>query len=190
VREISELLLPLGLTVVSAGMLGLPEPEENADSFTGNALIKSENAAKLSGYYALADDSGLCVEALGNAPGIYSARWAGATKDFTVAFERIRSELVARGFEPEGARAYFICALSLTSPEGKSESFEGRVDGTLTFRPRGAKGFGYDPIFVPEGHTETFAEMAPEAKHAISHRAHAFAAFTAYFAAQAKKEAS
>jgi XTP/dITP diphosphohydrolase len=189
-REIAELLTATGIQIVSAAALGLPEPEETGATFADNALIKSESAAKLSGYHALADDSGLCVAALDGAPGIYSARWAGPGKDFAVASERIRSELVARGIALQGAPAWFICVLALTTPEGKSEVFEGRVDGALTFPPRGLKGFGYDPIFVPEGYSETFAEMEPAAKHAISHRARAFAKFSAYLAAQSRREAS
>jgi XTP/dITP diphosphohydrolase len=186
-REIGELLAGIGIQVISAASLGLPEPEETGQTFAENAAIKSESAAKLSGHWALADDSGLCVTALDGAPGIYSARWAGPAKDFAVAFERIRNGLLARGSTPEGAAAYFICLLSLTSPEGITRSFEGRVDGTLTFPPRGTKGFGYDPIFIPAGHRSTFAEMEPAEKQAISHRARAFAAFTAYVS---RREAS
>jgi XTP/dITP diphosphohydrolase len=189
-REIGELLVSAKITVLSAATLGLPEPEETGDTFAANALIKSESAAKLSGHHALADDSGLCVVGLEGAPGIYSARWAGSGKDFTVAAERICSELMAKNIEPNGAPAYFICVLALTTPDGKSEVFEGRVDGILAFPARGTKGFGYDPIFIPEGCRETFAEMEPAAKHAMSHRARAFAKFMAYLAAQARREAS
>src|SRR5262249_51785084 len=157
-REIGELLAPAKIAVISAGELKLPEPEETGDTFAANALIKSESAAKLSGYFALADDSGLCVPALAGAPGIYSARWAGREKDFNLASERIRTELIEKTGKPEGTPAYFICVLALTAPDGTSRTFEGRVDGTLTFPPRGANGFGYDPIFVPEGRKETFGE--------------------------------
>lgn len=175
VREINALLSPFGIDVVSAAELNLPEPEETGASFAENASIKSEAAAKASGLHALSDDSGLCVVALDDAPGIYSARWAGKTKDFSVAMQRIHDELKQKQLEPTGQKAYFICVLALTSPEGTTQIFEGRVDGTLTFPPRGSKGFGYDPIFVPEGHKVAFAEMEAEAKHAISHRARAFA---------------
>jgi XTP/dITP diphosphohydrolase len=170
VREIAELLLPFGVAVVSAGALGLAEPDETADSFTGNAEIKARAASQASGLPALADDSGLCVAGLSGAPGIYSARWAGPAKDFTLAMERIRQEL---GSNPD-RRAYFACALALAWPQGDLLTVEGHVHGTLTFPPRGSRGFGYDPIFVPEGKRETFAEMDPDAKHAISHRAEAF----------------
>lgn len=189
-REIAELLASTGIQVISAASLNLPEPEETGATFSANARIKSESAAKLSCRHALADDSGLCVVGLDDAPGIYSARWGGAAKDFTVASERIRRELIAKGVTPQGAAAYFICVLSFTTPEGVSEVFEGRVDGTLAFPPRGAKGFGYDPIFVPTGHQQTFGEMEPAAKHAISHRARAFEKFAAYLVAHARREAS
>ncbi|HEU5047967.1 MAG TPA: RdgB/HAM1 family non-canonical purine NTP pyrophosphatase [Rickettsiales bacterium] len=175
VREINALLSPFGIDVVSAAELNLPEPEETGASFAENASIKSEAAAKASHLHALSDDSGLCVPAMGDAPGIYSARWAGKTKDFSIAMQRIHDELKQKQLEPTGQAAYFICVLALTSPEGKTQIFEGRVDGTLTFPPRGNKGFGYDPIFIPEGREITFAEMEAEAKHAISHRARAFA---------------
>lgn len=184
--EIAHLLAPLGTQVISAASLQLPEPEETGATFAENAIIKSLSGATLSGHYTLADDSGLCVEGLNGAPGIYSARWAGPNKDFTAAFKRIHRELVAANIEPQGAVAYFICVLSLTSPDGQSLIFEGRVDGTLTFPPRGSDGFGYDPIFIPQGQQQTFAEMEPEAKHAISHRARAFKAFYTYLK---KKEA-
>lgn len=185
-REIGELLAGLNISVLSAASLGLPEPVEDGESFGANALIKSDSAARLSGHWALADDSGLCVEALDGAPGIYSARWA-PKKDFTLAAQRIRDELAAKGVDPQGARACFICMLSLTSPQGETQQFEGRVDGTLVFPGRGAKGFGYDPIFIPEGGQLTFAEMEPAAKHAISHRARAFAKFTAYLNARMRE---
>jgi len=180
VREIRELLAPLGISVISVAQLGLPEPEETGSSFAENANIKSEAAARLSGEFALSDDSGLCVVSLGGTPGIYSARWAGKTKDFSVAMQKIYHDLKERNLEPTGEKAYFICVLSLASPLGETHIFEGRVDGTLVFPPRGEKGFGYDPVFVPDGYQETFGEMAATAKHAISHRARAFEKFISY----------
>ncbi len=173
VREIAELLGPHGMEPVSAGALGLPEPEETGTTFIANAELKALASATASGLPALADDSGLCVSALGGDPGIYSARWAGEAKDFSLAMARIHQALEAVG--PDAPRdAHFICALSLAWPDGHVESFEGRVDGSLVWPPRGEKGFGYDPIFVPQGHAITFAEMDPAAKHAMSHRADAF----------------
>ncbi len=170
VREIADLLAGRGVEVVSAGGLGLPEPEETGETFAENAEIKAVAAAKGAGVPALADDSGLCVVALDGAPGVYSARWAGPDKDFGHAMERIR---VALGEDTE-REAFFVCALALAWPDGHCEILEGRVDGFLTFPPRGEKGFGYDPIFVPVGDSRTFAEMEPDEKHAISHRARAF----------------
>lgn len=173
VREITELLGPFGLEPVSAGALGLPEPEETGTTFIANAELKALASAQASGLPALADDSGLCVSALGGDPGIYSARWAGETKDFSIAMAKIHEALEAVG--PDAPRdAHFICALSLAWPDGHVESFEGRIDGSLVWPPRGDKGFGYDPIFVPQGHAITFAEMDPASKHAMSHRADAF----------------
>jgi len=171
VREIAELLAPFGTEVVAAAALGLPEPEETEASFAGNARLKAEAAARGSGLPALADDSGLCVAALGGAPGIHSARWAGADKDFALAMARIEREL---GESPD-RRAWFVCALALAAPGQPTRVFEGRVDGSLVFPPRGARGFGYDPIFIAAGETLTFGEMDPARKHAISHRARAFA---------------
>lgn len=179
-KEIADLLRPLGLECISAGSLGLPEPEETGLTYEENAAIKSVAAARVSGHNALADDSGLSVEALDGAPGIYSARWAGAAKDFTLAMQRVREELVARGITPEGVKARFVCALALSSPQGDTVTFTGTVEGTLTFPPRGDKGFGYDPIFIAHPHRMTFAEMEPAAKHAISHRADAFAKLLQY----------
>ena len=170
VREIEELLAPFGFDIKGAEELGLPEPDENGTSFTENALIKARSAANISGLPSLADDSGLCVGALDGAPGIYSARWAGSEKDFRLAMKRVENEL---GGNPD-RRAFFVCVLAVAKPDGRDETFEGRVYGTLTFPPRGERGFGYDPIFVPEGHRFTFGEMDPEAKHAMSHRAKAF----------------
>ncbi len=171
VREIEDLLRPFAVPVVAAGALGLPEPEETGLTFIANAELKARAAAEGSGKPALADDSGLSVAGLDGAPGIYSARWAGPDKDFTGAMERVRLEL---GDNPNRAAA-FHCALSLAWPDGKIVTVEGIIDGTLTFPPRGLHGFGYDPIFVPDGHSLTFGEMEPAAKHAMSHRARAFA---------------
>jgi XTP/dITP diphosphohydrolase len=173
VREIDDLLAPFGVATVGAAALGLPEPEETGATFAANAELKARAAARASGLPALADDSGLSVAALGGAPGIHSARWAGPDKDFAVAMARVWRELEARGAADRGAE--FVCALSLCWPDGHCETFEGRVAGDLVWPPRGAFGFGYDPIFVPAGGDLTFGEMAPAEKHAISHRARAFA---------------
>lgn len=173
VREIRELLAPYGIEPVSAADLDLPEPEETGTTFVANAELKAMQAADLSGLPALADDSGLAVEALGGEPGIFSARWAGETKDFGLAMQLVQNNLVAKG--PDAARdAHFVCALSLAWPDGHTETFEGRVDGTLVWPPRGQKGFGYDAMFLPLEGAQTFGEMDPAAKHAISHRADAF----------------
>jgi XTP/dITP diphosphohydrolase len=174
VREIAELLGAYVTRFPSAGDLNLPEPEETETTFIGNAELKSRAAATASRLPALADDSGLVVPALGGAPGIYSARWAGPGKDFSVAMKRVETEL---GDRDPGA--YFVCALSLAWPDGHVESVEGRVHGRLVFPGRGEKGFGYDPIFIAEGHDLTFAEMDPDEKHSISHRADAFAQLVA-----------
>ncbi len=176
-REIAELLAPYAIEVISAAALELPEPEETATTFIGNAELKARAAATRSGLPALADDSGLVVDALDGAPGIHSARWAGPTKDFSVAMARVQRELQARNAADR--RAHFVAALSLCWPDDRCESFEGRVDGTLVWPPRGDKGFGYDPMFVPDGYDITFGEMEPAAKHAISHRADAFRKLTA-----------
>ena len=170
VREINDLLAPFNVDVVSAGALGLPEPDETETTFIGNAKLKALAAATASGWPALADDSGLSVTALDGAPGIYSARWAGPTKDFNIAMTSVEKKLDGQA----DRSAKFVCALSLCWPDGHCESFEGEVHGTLVFPARGTKGFGYDPIFVPTGFDTTFAEMDPQAKHAMSHRAHAF----------------
>ena len=172
VREIRDLLTPFELELNSARELFLSEPEETGETFRANAELKALAAAKASGHPALADDSGLCVEALNGQPGIYSARWAGPQKDFDFAMEKIRLGLIEEG--TLDTRAYFICGLALAWPDGHVEYFEGRVDGELTWPPRGDKGFGYDPMFVPNGYEETFGEMDPEKKHAMSHRADAF----------------
>ncbi|GAB4528748.1 MAG: RdgB/HAM1 family non-canonical purine NTP pyrophosphatase [Amphiplicatus sp.] len=177
VREINELLTPFGIRAISAPSLALPEPAETADSFAGNALLKARAAAEASGLPALADDSGLEVAALGGAPGIYSARWAGPAKDFAKAMTRIEAALAEIGAEDRRAR--FVCALALAWPDGETAVFEGEARGTLVFPPRGDKGFGYDPIFLPDGESETFGEMDPARKHAMSHRAQAFAKLVA-----------
>ena len=172
VAEIKALLDPFGVAVMGATELGLPEPPETGESFAENATIKAETAAQISGEVALADDSGLGVAALAGAPGIYSARWAGPEKDFRVAIARVERELKESG--TRDYRAWFVCALALAAPKLDAQVFEGRVFGTVTFPPRGNRGFGYDPIFVPEGYRQTFGEMEPDRKHAISHRARAF----------------
>jgi XTP/dITP diphosphohydrolase len=174
VREIRDLLAPFAVDVVSAGELGLPEPEETGATFRANAELKALAAAKGANLPALADDSGLAVDALNGAPGIYSARWAGPAKDFAVAMKRVEDELKAGSNPPVVPSGRFICALCLAWPDGHCETFEGKVEGSLTFPPRGAHGFGYDPIFVPTGHSITFGEMAPAKKHDMSHRADAF----------------
>jgi XTP/dITP diphosphohydrolase len=180
-REFRELLDPWRIALVSAGDLSLPEPEETGDTFEANAKLKAFAAARAAKMPALADDSGLCVEALDGAPGIYSARWAGGSKDFSAAMARVERELLAKNaLEPW--RAHFISALALAWPDDHVEYFEGRVDGRLVFPPRGANGFGYDPIFLPDGHSRGFGEMSAEEKHgipadgslALSHRARAF----------------
>jgi len=170
-REIEDLLHPFGIDVVSAGALGLPEPIEDAPDFTGNARIKALAAARGSGLPALSDDSGFCVAALGGAPGVFSARWAGPSKDFGPAMARVNRELG----DTADRRAWFIAALCLGWPDGHTETFMGRVDGTVVWPPRGDRGFGYDPIFLPSGSRQTFGEIDPERKHAVSHRARAFA---------------
>lgn len=184
VRELADLLMQEGFTPVSAGELGLPEPEETADSFTGNAELKALSAARAAGEPAIADDSGLACDGLSGAPGIYSARWAGPGKDFGLAMQKVEEALKAEtSLDGEvDRRASFVCALCLAWPDGHVESFEGVVRGQLVFPPRGERGFGYDPIFVPEGESETFGEMDPAKKHAMSHRAVAFARLKAFLA--------
>jgi len=179
--ELHDLLAPHGLDVVGAGALGLAEPEETGDTFAANAAIKARAAARAADLPALADDSGLCVAALDDAPGIYSARWSGEGRDFAGAMARVERELKSLGAEPPW-RAHFVSALALAWPDGRLEAFEGRVDGRLVFPPRGSQGFGYDPIFIPDGHERSFGEMTAEEKHglphdgslALSHRARAF----------------
>ncbi|MCJ8159402.1 RdgB/HAM1 family non-canonical purine NTP pyrophosphatase [Sphingomonas sp. LaA6.9] len=178
VREIAALLGPHGLEVVSAAELDLPEPDETGTTFIANAELKALAAADLSGFPALADDSGLCVEALGGEPGIFSARWAGPDKDFGDAMRLVEQNLERVGPDV-GRDAHFICALSLAWPDGHVETFEGRVDGVLVWPPRGTRGFGYDPMFRPNGFDITFGEMDPDAKHRMSHRADAFAQLVA-----------
>lgn len=175
VAEIEALLAPLSIEVFSAAALGLVEPEETGMSFAENALLKAHAAAMASGLPALADDSGLEVEALGREPGIYSARWAGPARDFAMAMRNVEEKLKAIGaVTPNQRRAEFVCVLSLCLPDGDHREFEGRVSGTLIWPPRGNKGFGYDPMFVPVGSGRTFGEMEPADKHRISHRAYAF----------------
>ena len=184
-KEISALLAPYGLDCISAGALGLPEPAETGTTFIANALIKAEAAAKASGLPALADDSGLSVAALGGRPGVYTADWAQRQwfegepgRDWYMAMGKVEGCLQALG--PDTPRdAWFSCVLALAWPDGENAVYEGRVDGTLTWPPRGEMGFGYDPVFVPTGSTLTFAEIAPEEKHKVSHRADAFAKLVA-----------
>ena len=180
--ELSDLLTPAGIELVAAGALGLPEPEETGDTFIANALIKARAASEATGMAAISDDSGICVAGLVGAPGIYSARWAGGGgKDFGPAMARIEAELQAKG-AARPWRAWFVSALAIAWPDGHVETFEGRVDGDLVFPPRGSLGFGYDPCFLPDGHTRTFGEMSAQEKHglpqdgglALSHRARAF----------------
>ncbi len=181
-QEMRELLAPFGIAAQSAGELGLPEPEETGKTFAANARIKAMAAAKATGKPAFADDSGLVVEALNGEPGIHSARWAGPDKDFRAAMNRIQTLLIERGAKtPEQRRAHFIAALCLAWPDGHVEDFEGRVDGVVAWPPRGDKGFGYDPLFRPDGFDITFGEMSAEEKHGLppkgkglSHRARAF----------------
>jgi len=167
--EIAALVAPFGIATLGAAALGVPEPEETGATFEENAALKALAVARASGLPALADDSGLVVPALGGAPGIYSARWAGPERDFAAAMRRVEAELAGR----DGV-AGFVAALALAWPDGHVEMFRGEVEGHLEFPPRGARGFGYDPIFVPDGYRETFGEMDPDRKHAISHRADAF----------------
>ncbi len=180
--EMRELLAPYGIDAVSAGELGLPEPEETGTTFRANARIKAEAAAQASATAAFADDSGLAVDALDGAPGIHSARWAGPQKDFAYAMEQVHAKLAEQGAKTaERRRAHFVSALCVAWPDGHVEEFEARVNGTVVWPPRGTKGFGYDPIFLPDGQTQTFGEMSAEDKHGLpprgrglSHRARAF----------------
>jgi XTP/dITP diphosphohydrolase len=175
VREIEALLRPFGIETVSAAALDLPEPEETGTTFFANAELKARSAADLSGLPALADDSGLCVDALNGDPGVYTANWAETPsgRDWNLAMRKVEEALAAKG--PDAGRdAHFVSVLALAWPDGHVEWFEGRAEGSLTWPPRGTVGFGYDPVFVPHGETRTFAELAPEEKQAISHRAAAF----------------
>ena len=181
-REMRELLTPYGVEAVSAGELGLPEPEETGGSFRDNARIKAEAAAKAAGLPAFADDSGLAVDALGGEPGVHSARWAGPAKDFVHAMATVEARLREHGADrPTLRKAQFVSALCVAWPDGHVEEFEGTVDGTLVWPPRGTAGFGYDPMFLPDGHACTFGEMSSDEKHGLpphglglSHRARAF----------------
>lgn len=179
VREIGELMAAFDIAAVSAGELGLCDIEESGSSFLENAKIKADHAAQTSGLPALADDSGLAVAALNGRPGIYSARWAerdDGSRDFSAAMEAVEMALQKAGATSRPERgAKFICALVLAWPDGHVEQFEGSVHGTMVWPPRGDQGFGYDPVFVPAGHSHTFGEMTPARKHALSHRADAFA---------------
>jgi XTP/dITP diphosphohydrolase len=182
--EMKELLEPFGVDAVSAGELGLPVPNETGHMFAENAAIKAHAAAKTTGLPALADDSGLCIDALDGAPGLFTADWAGPSKDFGAAMERVERELQKRGANGHADRnAHFVSALVIAWPDGHEELFEGRVFGRVVWPPRGQKGFGYDPIFQPEGLAETFGEISSDEKHgiewssapqALSHRARAF----------------
>jgi XTP/dITP diphosphohydrolase len=176
IAEIDALLAPYGVRPVGAAALGLPEPEETGATFEDNAALKARAAAEASGMAALADDSGLVVPALGGAPGIYSARWAGSEKDFRLAMERVQREL-----GHNDRRAHFVAVLALAWPDGEAPTWRGEAHGELIWPPRGERGFGYDPMFVPDGYEETFGEMGPELKHLISHRARAFAKLVAAF---------
>jgi XTP/dITP diphosphohydrolase len=181
-KEMRDLLAPFGLDVTSAGELGLSEPEESGQNFRENARIKAEAAARAANLPAFADDSGLAVDALSGEPGIYSARWAGPNKDFSAAMQKVDRLLRERGaVAPAERRAHFVSALCLAWPDGHVEEFEARVDGTLVWPPRGTQGFGYDAMFLPDGHDRTFGEMSAEEKHGLpprgrglSHRARAF----------------
>ncbi len=186
-REIRELLAPFGFDTVSAGELGLPEPEETGSTFEENAVLKARAAAQASGFAALADDSGLAVDALGGAPGIHSARWAGPERDFARAMRNLEEELQKKGAtRADGRTARFVAALAIAWPDGHVETVRGEVEGTLVWPPRGDRGFGYDPMFLPDGFDRTFGEMSGEEKHGgkpgdpvnppLSHRARAFAA--------------
>ena len=172
VKELKALLEPLGFEVVSAGDLNLPEPDETEFTFEGNALIKAHAAAQAAGLPALADDSGLSVDALGGQPGVFTANWAGGPRNWMRAMEKVERELQAVNADDRSGA--FHCCLAVAWPDGAEETYLGEVRGTLVWPPRGERGFGYDPVFVPQGETETFGEMDPDKKHAMSHRADAF----------------
>jgi XTP/dITP diphosphohydrolase len=184
VAEIGEMLTPLGLQVLSAADANIPEPEETGTTFLENAKLKAEHAAAKSKLPSLADDSGLVVPAIGGAPGIYSARWAGADKNFSSAFDQIEAAIADNAPDNRKPGAHFICALAFSRPNDKTQFFEGRVNGRLIFPPRGDKGFGYDPIFIPDGYDLTFGEIDAAIKNRISHRARAFAKFLEFLKAQ------
>ncbi len=191
ISEITELLKPYNIAVEGGTACNLSEPEENGDTFEANALIKARFFAENTGKPSLADDSGLVIPVLGGAPGIYSARWAGPEKDFTAAMQKVESALLESMTVADGYEAHFVCVLALCWPDGHTETFEGKVFGNLTFPPRGDKGFGYDPIFIPQGHQLTFAEIEPAKKHTISHRAQAFRKLIdACFAAEERTSAA
>ena len=184
-KEISALLAPHGVDSISAGALGLPEPPETGTTFAENALIKARSAAQASGLPALADDSGLCVNALGGRPGVYTADWAERQRfegppgrDWYMAMGKVEGLLCEQGDDVDRT-GWFACVLAIAWPDGRSAVYEGRVNGSLTWPPRGTMGFGYDPVFVPQGGSHTFAELDPAVKHAISHRADAFAKLVA-----------
>ena len=183
VTEIRDLLEPLDLELISAANLDLPEPEETASTFSGNARLKAQAATLSTGLPAFADDSGLVVDALNGNPGIFSARWAGDNKDFAMAMAKVNSDLCKIDAEHKvhaSRSASFFCALALSWPDNTVEIFEGSIDGTLCWPPRGDNGFGYDPIFIPTGYDETFGEFDQKVKHSISHRAKAFTKFLSY----------
>lgn len=189
VREIRALLEPFGVKTLSAAELDLDEPEETGLTFAANAQLKAHAAAKASGYTALADDSGLAVDALDGEPGIHSARWAGEPRNFDSAMARVDNELTARGaLEPVERKARFVCSLCLAHPDGTLETFNGTVEGTIVWPPRGTHGFGYDPIFEPNGEAITFGEMEPARKHAMSHRADAFDRLVAHLSRHLETE--
>jgi XTP/dITP diphosphohydrolase len=178
VWEINQLIAPFGLDAVSAGDIGLEVPEETEPTFGDNARLKALHAAKGSGLPALADDSGIEIDALGGAPGVHTADWAGPNRDFGIAMQRVHDELVTRmGWRGEPTRANFVSVLCLAWPEGRTDVFQGKVHGHVVWPPRGTNGFGYDPIFIADGQTQTFGEMEPAKKYAISHRTRAFDAF-------------
>jgi len=174
VREMTELLIPFKVNVIEAEELDLTEPEETGKTFVANAILKAKFSAVHAGLPSFADDSGLVVEVLNGAPGIYSARWAGPSKNFNLAIKSVEKAIKETGLIPETIRAYFVSALCIYWPDGHFETFEGKVHGSLTFPPRGINGFGYDPIFVPIGHKQTFGEMSEYEKNELSHRTLAF----------------
>lgn len=169
-KEMQELMKPFKVSIRSSLELGLSEPVEDGSTFAENALIKARSAAKESGQIAISDDSGFCVKALDDKPGIYSARWAGDERNFNMAMQRVHNELG----ETTDKQAYFIAVLAVVWPTGQEKVYEGRIDGSIAWPPRGERGFGYDPMFIPHGYEQTFAEILPQEKQQISHRALAF----------------